>query len=350
MFLSQSQTIRSSPCYFTHLELPTEIDPKNVSKRRKPFSSISSNAACHTVDMILPHELWEVVKSSITPESLQTEYHKVTMTLLEVISGDFFNYYIKTGNIFLLSEGRPHIDNRFSLKDGILRLELDKPTYERCGLTGRAIPSLGRKHIKSRYVIELNLRLAQMVRGKKGFDRIVWAFTRVLNEPVKWLFYDFHRGQKSRGEGTTCPIEHQNSVLCECILSIQNIPNAVVPIAKSSGAMKDQDYQEQLLEWLGLLSMDSPRVQTTDKVDKYICRYEVPCMSTQDAEDKAAPQQLVHVQVQGLMMSRSIISLFLQLRDSQKDYWFSLSAKSFEGNAYSILCTQGRETLVWELD
>lgn len=34
---------------------------------------------------------------------------------------------------------------------GILRLELGKENYERCGLTGKPIRDGGRKHIKTRY-------------------------------------------------------------------------------------------------------------------------------------------------------------------------------------------------------
>jgi ribonuclease P/MRP protein subunit RPP40 len=30
-----------------------------------------------------------------------------------------------------------------------------------------------------------------MLHGKKGFERIVWAFKNVLNKPMTWLFYDF---------------------------------------------------------------------------------------------------------------------------------------------------------------
>ena len=71
------------------------------------------------------------------------------------------------GNILMISEGRPLIDNRYYLKDGTteiklskyfskcapgtLYLELDKPTYERCGLLGRPTRSSGRVHMKSRY-------------------------------------------------------------------------------------------------------------------------------------------------------------------------------------------------------
>jgi ribonucleases P/MRP protein subunit RPP40 len=69
----------------------------------------------------------------------------------------------------MLSEGRPGIDNLFSLQDGkgtmsifpafdyklsfagVLRLELDKESYQRCGLQGQPVPGGGRKHMKTRY-------------------------------------------------------------------------------------------------------------------------------------------------------------------------------------------------------
>lgn len=73
------------------------------------------------------------------------------MKLSQIIEGDFFNDYIKTGNILMLSEGRPGIDNRFSLSDGILQLEVDKGTFEQAGLEGKPIASEGRKHVKARY-------------------------------------------------------------------------------------------------------------------------------------------------------------------------------------------------------
>jgi hypothetical protein len=38
--------------------------------------------------------------------------------------------------------------------------------------------------------VEINLRLPSMLHGKKGFDRIVYAFKNVLTKPVTWLFTD----------------------------------------------------------------------------------------------------------------------------------------------------------------
>lgn len=56
-----------------------------------------------------------------------------------------------TGNVLMLSEGRNGTDNTYSLKDGVLRLNLDKATYERAGLTGKPVRSGGQKHVKERY-------------------------------------------------------------------------------------------------------------------------------------------------------------------------------------------------------
>jgi ribonuclease P/MRP protein subunit RPP40 len=51
----------------------------------------------------------------------------------------------------MLSEGRPLVDDVFSLYEGVVRLELDRPTYERCGLQGKPIEDGGKKHKKSRW-------------------------------------------------------------------------------------------------------------------------------------------------------------------------------------------------------
>lgn len=48
-------------------------------------------------------------------------------------------------------------------------------------------------------VIELNLRLPSMLHGKKGFDRIVWAFKNVLNQSLAWLFCDLEPTSGNQG-------------------------------------------------------------------------------------------------------------------------------------------------------
>lgn len=99
----------------------------------------------------------------------------------------------------MMSEGVAGVQNTYSLKDGILTLDVDKATYERCGLVGSVTQSAGRKYIKSRFKIELDLRLQSMQHGKKGFERIKHAFKTVLNESLAWLFVDLENEDVASG-------------------------------------------------------------------------------------------------------------------------------------------------------
>jgi len=55
------------------------------------------------------------------------------------------------GNVLMLAKGQNGVHDNFSLHEGILRLEVGRPVYERLGLMGKPIDSHGRKHKKSRY-------------------------------------------------------------------------------------------------------------------------------------------------------------------------------------------------------
>jgi len=98
------------------------------------------------------------------------------MKPLDLISGDFFNSYIKVGNVIMLSEGRSGTDNVLSLSDGVLRIEVDKPTYQKLGLEGRAVGSEGRKHVKARFgesIMRCSIRHGvQKVRGERANGKI----------------------------------------------------------------------------------------------------------------------------------------------------------------------------------
>ena len=94
-------------------------------------------------------------------------YAKVFMKPSQLLDGEFFNQYIKTGkaysaelskrsnivsgNIIMLSERRPDTNCTFTLIEGVLRIEVNKAMFERMGLQGVPIPSNGGKHVKTRY-------------------------------------------------------------------------------------------------------------------------------------------------------------------------------------------------------
>lgn len=161
-------------CYFAQAALPSYIDNAHPPTKNEPFKTVLDQQYNHTVrqtgiqnrsnDITLTNI--DIQTSLLLPASaVQQAFHdkvtstgdgflryaRVYMKPLEIISGDFFNSYIKAGNIVMLSEGRSGTDNILSLSEGVLRIEVDKPTYEKMGLEGKAVGGDGRKHVKARF-------------------------------------------------------------------------------------------------------------------------------------------------------------------------------------------------------
>jgi ribonucleases P/MRP protein subunit RPP40 len=167
---------------FTYSILPRYVDPQNVSTKKKPFSTFNALKFAHTVcfpsshptlslfsrwvtlilkqlNLLLPVEIYELVRQHFenTPTQGTTlttttgQYARVYMKLGEILEGEFFTEYVKKGNIMMRSEGRSMVDNVFELYEGVLRLEVDRRTYEQCGLQGTPIEDGGKKHQKQRW-------------------------------------------------------------------------------------------------------------------------------------------------------------------------------------------------------
>ncbi|KAF2094476.1 hypothetical protein NA57DRAFT_46429 [Rhizodiscina lignyota] len=351
MLQSSKNEPKGSKCYFSCTRLKSldkEISP-NLGKQ--PFSSIQSLAYAHTIDLILPEEVYELTKQQL--ENVTVKYSRVFMSLLDIISGDFFNVYIKTGNILMRSEGRALVDNLFTLRDGILRLELDRPTYERCGLVGSPIPDGGRKHAKQRFLVELNLRLPSMLHGKKGFERIVWAFKNVLNSSLTWLFVDMNAKDGINSDDT--PIKKHHPFEYQVQPVITRMPSVLIPAFPPLEINKiGIDHAEELFEWLGLVVLNSPRIRAGDEIDPFLCRYEVPrLIGANDIpiEQENGPTSVVKLRWHSFASTKAVLDIFLlALRAANTSGWIAVNVSGFDGRSCTVLGIEGKEYFCWECD
>ncbi|PKX92567.1 ribonuclease P protein subunit p40 [Aspergillus novofumigatus IBT 16806] len=320
-------------CFTTIAQLPAFVDPKQPPTKKSPFSAIANHPFVHTVEVILPEEVYSSIKDSLDAKVQKLRYARVFMSPSALLEGDFFNTYIKTGNILMISEGRSGSDNVYTLKNGILKLELGKEAYERTGLTGKPIRSGGRKHAKERYLVEINLRLPSMLHGKKGFDRIVWAFKNVLDHSVAWLFYDLAPGSNGVSEGDPT-LKGNHPQIIDCDVSRTNYHNIITPSfcetsfteASSESILKEDS--ENLSEWLAMVALGSPRVSKDDNIDPYLSRYSVPDNGTARSVD------LVSLKWHGLVPASWILDLFITVlretasKSSPVSTWFALSSSA----------------------
>ncbi|KAI4218503.1 MAG: hypothetical protein LQ349_008685 [Xanthoria aureola] len=335
----------TSKLYLSQGPLSQKFDFDQPPSKKKPFSTILNQPFTHSAQVVLPEELYESVWKDVSNKLQMLGYSRVTMPLSALLEGDFFNTYIKAGDIMMLSEGRPGIDNLYSLKNGQLRLEIPKDLYERAGLVGEAIRDVGRKHMKTRYAIELNLRLPSMLHGKKGFERIVWAFKNVLVSAVTWLFYDFEA--KPDGSTTTTQTEplakyHPTAKICEPIRTITAPVNFPEPITGHSAPWPPTELEDRAVEmdeWLNLVMLQSPRVRPSDQIDPYLSRYTNPSAGSSDV------RSLVCLRWSGFIPSTWLRHLILVLcdqclrHDPATPPWFSLSCQAFQTGVFD--CTDG---------
>ncbi|KAE8383673.1 ribonuclease P 40kDa subunit-domain-containing protein [Aspergillus bertholletiae] len=333
MFDLEDDASMREKCYTAVVQLPFFIDPKQPPMKKPPFSAVCGHPFVHTVEVILPEEAYKTVEGSLNTKLPKLRYARVFMSLSSLLEKDFFNTYIKSGNILMISEGRSGSNNMFTLRDGILKLELGKEIFERTGLTGRPIRSGGRKHAKERYIVEINLRLPSMLHGKKGFERIVWAFKNVLNHTVAWLFYDL--ASESSGISSDDPsLKGNNPHIIDCEPVRTDYRDILVPPFKGidvTDTALEQELKgncEEISEWLGMVALGSPRVLASDDVDSYLCRYSVP------DTDEAKPSGLISLKWHGLLPPKWITGLFLTLlqetapKDSDASAWFAFSANA----------------------
>ncbi|KAK4940030.1 hypothetical protein LTR10_019767 [Elasticomyces elasticus] len=260
---------------------PTQAD--QAAKRKSPWGTIRNVGFIQSANMILPEELYDILWRHVGASNASVAYAKVIMELEDVLQGAFFNQYIKQGNIIMLSGGESGVDEVFSLIDGVLRLELSKEVYERAGLQGTPISSGGRKHVKSRYVVEINLRLPSMLHGKKAFERLVWAAKNVLTKSLNWLFLDLDQSRDS--DPSKQPITAYHPTIQPLQPTTQILSNVLFPSSLTDvlpcspqhpSSEETQETLFDLLEYLDMLALASPQVQVSDTTDSFISRYGVP--------------------------------------------------------------------------
>ena len=197
-----------------------------------------------------------------------------------------------------------------------------------------------------------------MLHGKRGFERLIWAAKNVLSGRMTWLFVDFDVANGFKGQFmillatislayySAGPIENFDHKIDIVFPSCQQVEGCVVPLADAKEIIADPTFEEQLLEWLGLVLLGSPRVSANDEIDPYLCRYGLPEIQ----EANMAVQTLHHVRWKGLVPSSFVLRMFLEIKKISKKGWFALNASTFGGSGYVIVCRNDREALTWDLE
>jgi len=182
-----------------------------------------------------------------------------------------------------------------------------------------------------------------MVHGKKGFERVVRAFSNVLNNSITWLFHDL----KAPNDGTG-PLSARQPVLRAVEPETSRLEDVFLPINSRDGNQDDPMDAAELLEWVSLALNQTPRLQEKDTIDPYLCRYRNPYAPAEsDDGSSATAQNLVCFRWQGFASSAFVTRILLAVMKAAGNEWFAISAAGFDGHAYTIFKMDER-TFIWE--
>lgn len=186
-----------------------------------------------------------------------------------------------------------------------------------------------------------------MLHGKKGFERIVWAFEKVLTQTLTWVFFD---PETSDLTSSKAPIDEHHPRWFTAVPEERQISDVSVP-ALSDDYFKDKEYAAEVEEWLGLIVLQSPRVKITDVVDPYICRYSLP--EHDDALEPTHVDKILRLQWSGFLTSRAVLMIFLATRKTLKEAgrvpdssWAAMILHGFQGETLTIMILPGAETFL----
>ncbi|RMZ86712.1 hypothetical protein DV736_g6063, partial [Chaetothyriales sp. CBS 134916] len=259
--------------HMTSAALPPYIDPVQPPTKRSPWRQMRETPFVRTVTLVMPEEV-------------------VMLTLTDILTNTD-GWWWTNVQLMMLSEGRPGVDEgRFEIREGKLRMELSKETYEKCGLQGKPLVDGGggRKHMKARYEVQVDLR------GKKkgrGLDRV-------------------------EGEARS--------------LRGVKVPEKVFLVGEEGDEEERQQYEEdwyEVVEWLDMVALDSDGVKDDGCTDSYVSRYKVP------ADSKITDLRVVRWA--GLLSWTWIIALLIEIVKRSKaahvESWLAVSVASHRTEA-----------------
>jgi len=186
-----------------------------------------------------------------------------------------------------------------------------------------------------------------MVKGRKGFERLKWAATNVLNEKLTWLFCDV-KGAEARPDA---PIEQFEPDWRDVRGEVTELPRVMVPAfpAAWEDTETDRVEAEELLEWLMLVTLDSERVREEDKIDPFLSRYEVPRLGPANAAAEVQTRDLTRLRYRGFMPSSLAARIFSAGVKEAKEEWFAVLLSGFEEKRIVVL-KDGGKALTWEFE
>ncbi|XP_063441897.1 ribonuclease P protein subunit p40-like [Mytilus trossulus] len=296
---------------------------KNEKSKHEEF--IEDHHFNYAISCILPNckRIPDILQSSCVGEK---SFLVQDLPLIEVISLDLIEAFIKRGKLRMLSHGGNIDTDDFVavLPTGHLILHLSKDTYQQLGLEGK--PSQFPKRKKSKYIVDIDLTSPSFKPGKKCYNRVKWCFKDRLGLKFNFL------ATWTPSDNEVCPSSLQKYLTmkgCKCKpvkikCNMKKYNDVLVPdIDPSHVDFDNMDYSyPDVFEWLGGFSCG---IDLSCNPDDYLSNYSFngPTQS---------PATCSYVQYSGYFSCQTVQSIVKSIRDNMEEWklpWCSVTVQGF---------------------
>lgn len=171
-----------------------------------------------------------------------------------------------------------------------------------------------------------------MVRGRKGFERVLRAFGEVLDETKTWIFYNVQSPGDFSG-----PIAAFQPIVRTVTPELRAVTGVGELDLEAEALKDDHDTVLEVMEWLSMLVLESPRLRFDDTINPYLSRYAVPTMVSR-AASSAQPGTVHLAEYHGYLHTDFIRHLLIALLKKRSAFdWFSMTVDTFDRRSYTLL-------------
>ncbi|KAK3086591.1 hypothetical protein FSP39_020741 [Pinctada imbricata] len=295
-------------------------------KDEKEFTqTILNHYFNYSVDIVVP-------KTKCLPPDIdelcrkQKAYVVHDLPAAAILDPDLIGAFISAGKFYGLSHGtRINYENCLAvLPTGHLILHVTSDTYIQLGLEGK--PSWYNRLGQNKYVIDVDLKAAHFVPGRKGYERVLSALSRSglkFNLLIAWDPSDGDICSSSlrkyfNMKGYQCsevPIDH----------SRHRYEKVDIPVLSE---IDESCIGSELFEWLGMVANN---VYLSEKPDEFVSTY------SYNGETEQA--SCLHYTISGFFTPPFISNLVNKLRctvmKDQGNHWCSVTVYGFQDTPIS---------------
>ncbi|KAL3896758.1 MAG: hypothetical protein SGCHY_003868 [Lobulomycetales sp.] len=191
------------------------------------------------------------------------------------------------------------------LSNGTLILSVGKDTHETLGLTGE------KRIADDNFVIRIDLASKSFVKGERVYERTIWAFES--NYPHSFDFVVCMPAGKE--------LKHRGFEIAECVQDMMTFEHILVPepmddlIETLETCTDKRDKNElalELLEWIGLATLKSPRLSPDSQVDPFVC---LPV----GLSERLVASPMTSLSVTGIISQETVETVISQVRSRVND-------------------------------